>query len=293
MRQDRVPPSVLGPGEIDGAQQRRHQEHPEELEGGRERSDEGAGELDGAIGRGRLRRRQAAPHDEAGDSHEDCRRHDGAIHDVTIRLRDALADQAFGQHDGEHQDRDHSARVEQELHGEQESGVEQEEHDGRRDESASEIEDSVEQVWGEHDAQAPAEQGQGHQPEHHGLERHSLPSLLSARAALGGACMSRSLLPVAHEGGNAQPSQWSRSLSSSISRRSLVARSKVFSMMIASVGHTWTHSSQNSQAYSSSVNVLAKFRFSALSISTLMTWGGQMYSHSRQPIHASWPVSFS
>src|SRR5262249_1184242 len=269
------------------------QQHPEELERGRERPDQGAGDLDGAIGRGRLRRRKIAPYDEPGDAHEDRHRHDGAIDDVPIRLRDALADQAFGQHDGEHQDGDESARVEQELHGEEEGGVEQEEDDGGRDESAREVEDGVEQVGSQHDAPAPGAQGQGYQPEHQGLERHSLPSLPSARAALGGACMSRSLLPVAHEAGNAQPSQWSRSLSSSISRRSLVARSKVLSMMMASVGHTWTHSSQNSQAYSSSVNVLAKFRFSALSISTLMTCGGQMYSHSRQPMHASWPVSFS
>jgi len=64
-------------------------------------------------------------------------------------------------------------------------------------------------------------------------------------------------------------------------------------MMMASVGHTWTHSSQNSQAYSSSVKVLAQLRFSALSISTLMTWGGQMYSHSRQPMQFSSPVSLS
>src|SRR5947207_3266825 len=181
----------------------------------------------------------------------------------------------------------------EEPDGEDERGVQQEEDHRVGHEGAGERKDGVEEVGGEHDTQAPAEQGQGHQPEHQGLERHALPSLLSARAAFGGACMSRSLLPVAHEGGNAQPSQCNRSLSSSISRRSLVARSKVLSMMMASVGHTCTHSSQNSQAYSSSVKVLAKFRFSALSISTLMTWGGQMYSHSRQPMQASWPVSFA
>ena len=57
------------------------------------------------------------------------------------------------------------------------------------------------------------------------------------------------------------------------SRRSRVATSNDFIMMMASVGQTCTHSSQNSHAYSSSVKVLAKFRFSALSISTLMTCG--------------------
>src|SRR5213593_4456000 len=51
---DREPPSVLGPREVDGAQQRGHQEHPEQLEGHRERPDDGAGDLDGAVGRRRL-----------------------------------------------------------------------------------------------------------------------------------------------------------------------------------------------------------------------------------------------
>jgi hypothetical protein len=69
--------------------------------------------------------------------------------------------------------------------------------------------------------------------------------------------MSRSRLPVAHDGSNCNPSACRRSLSSSSSRRSAVARSKDLSMMIASVGHTCTQSSQNSHEYSSSVNVLA------------------------------------
>ena len=41
------------------------------------------------------------------------------------------------------------------------------------------------------------------------------------------------------------------------------------------------------------MNVLAQFRFSAFSISTLITCGGQMYSHSRQPMQFSSPVSRS
>ena len=82
-------------------------------------------------------------------------------------------------------------------------------------------------------------------------------------------------------------------MSSKSSRRSRVATSNDFIMMMASVGQTCTHSSQNSHAYSSSVKILAKFRFSALSISTLMTWGGQMYSQSRQPMQFSSPVSLS
>ena len=41
------------------------------------------------------------------------------------------------------------------------------------------------------------------------------------------------------------------------------------------------------------MKVLAKFRFSALSISTLITCGGQMYSQSRQPMQFSSPVSLS
>jgi hypothetical protein len=69
--------------------------------------------------------------------------------------------------------------------------------------------------------------------------------------------MSRSRLPVAQDGSNDRPIAWSRSLSSKRSRRSAVARSNDFIMMIASVGHTCTHSSQNSHEYSSSVKVLA------------------------------------
>jgi hypothetical protein len=69
--------------------------------------------------------------------------------------------------------------------------------------------------------------------------------------------MVRSRVPVAHEGWCCTPSACRRSLSSSISRRSAVDMSKVRSMTIASVGHTCTHSSQNSQAYSSSEKLFA------------------------------------
>src|SRR3989442_5333309 len=41
-----------------------------------------------------------------------------------------------------------------------------------------------------------------------------ISTLASALAGFGGACMSRSRLPVAHEGSNWSPSAWSRSLSS-------------------------------------------------------------------------------
>jgi hypothetical protein len=64
-------------------------------------------------------------------------------------------------------------------------------------------------------------------------------------------------LPVAHDGSYFSPMACSRSLSSSISRRSAVGMSNDFIMTMASVGQTCTQSSQNSQAYSSNVNVLA------------------------------------
>ena len=64
-------------------------------------------------------------------------------------------------------------------------------------------------------------------------------------------------------------------------------------MTIASVGQTCTHSSQNSHAYISSEKVFAKLRPCPLSISTLMTAGGQMNSHRRQPMQFSAPVSGS
>ena len=70
----------------------------------------------------------------------------------------------------------------------------------------------------------------------------------SVLGALGGVCMSRSRLPVAHEGSNRSPIWCSRSLSSRSSRRSAVGMSNDFIMMMASVGHTCTHSSQNSHA---------------------------------------------
>src|SRR5207249_6589025 len=49
------------------------------------------------------------------DAREDRRRDDGAVDGVTARLPDAVAHQSLGEHDREHDDRHHAARVEQEL----------------------------------------------------------------------------------------------------------------------------------------------------------------------------------
>src|SRR5439155_17199676 len=123
------------------------------------------------------------------------------------------------------------------------------------------IEHRVEEILGENDGESGGQQDHCQPPERYRLEGHSalLPALAcsSALGALGGVCMSRSPLPVAHDGSNCRPTWCSRSLSNRRSRRSVVATSKDFIMMMASVGHTCTHSSQNSQAYSSSVKVLA------------------------------------
>src|SRR5215467_8323787 len=115
----------------------------------------------------------------------------------------------------------------------------------------------MEEILGQDHRQGRADEQNGQAPEGDDVEGHSvLPSVLagasalacSAGAALGGVCMSRSPLPVAHDGSNCSPMVCSRSLSRSSSRRSLVAGSKDFIMMMASVGHTCTHSSQNSHA---------------------------------------------
>jgi len=63
-----------------------------------------------------------------------------------LRLRNALADQSLGQHDREHHDRHHAARVEEELDREQEGLVEQQEDHTRRDERRREVQHGVEQV---------------------------------------------------------------------------------------------------------------------------------------------------
>src|SRR5215471_13677717 len=108
----------------------------------------------------------------------------------------------------------------------------------------------MEEILGQDHRQGRADEQNGQAPEGDDVEGHSvLPGAsalaCSAGAALGGVCMSRSPLPVAHDGSNCSPMVCSRSLSRSSSRRSLVARSKDFIMMMASVGQTCTHSSQN------------------------------------------------
>src|SRR6187401_699013 len=107
----------------------------------------------------------------------------------------------------------------------------------------------MEQVLGRDDGKAGTDQQRAERPKGDDLAGHAPASLgLSADSFLGGCCMSRSRLPVAHEGACCRPMACNRSLSSNISRRSLVAMSNDFIMMMASVGHTWTHNSQNSQA---------------------------------------------
>src|SRR6185436_3947245 len=112
------------------------------------------------------------------------------------------------------------------------------------------------EVRREHDGEARGQQHDGYCPESYGGRGHSAdslasplaPAFASVLAGFGGACMSRSLFPGAHDGSKSSPIAWSRSLSSRRSRRSDVARSNDFIMMMASVGHTCTHSSQNSHA---------------------------------------------
>src|SRR6266542_3208902 len=210
-------------------------------------------------------------------------------------MRQAVGDQPLGDDDREDDNGDNAARIEEDLPGGEELGVERQEHACRRHERQCQPQHGVEQVPAEHDGQPRANEHGSEAPESGNVERHASPAAagFSATVFLGGACMSRSRLPVAQDASCWRPITCRRSLSSSISRRSAVDMSNDFIMMMASVGQTWTHSSQNSQAYSSSVKVFAKLRFSALSISTLITWGGQMYSQSRQPMQFSSPVSLS
>src|SRR5207249_4482319 len=183
------------------------------------------------------------------DAREDRRRDDGAVDGVTARLPDAVAHQSLGEHDREHDDRHHAARVEQELDGEEERLLEQEEDHAGQDERGRQVQHGVEQVGGEDDGETRGQQQGGDHPEPHRLERHAAGSfasplasaLAAVRAGFGGACMSRSRLPVAHDGSNESPRAWSLSLSSRRSRRSAAARSNDFIMTIASVGHTCTH----------------------------------------------------
>jgi len=76
---------------------------------------------------------------------------------VTARLSDSLTDEPLGQHDREHHDRDDAAGVEQELHGEQEWLVEQEEDHAGRHQRRREVEDGVKEVRREHDGEARGE----------------------------------------------------------------------------------------------------------------------------------------
>src|SRR4029453_3266719 len=211
-------------------------------------------------------------------------------------------------HDGEYRDRHHAACVQEQLDRGEELRVEREEEPGGGGQHQGQVEHRVEEVPGQDHREGRGQQHHRQPPESYRLEDHSAPppglaagalpaaafagspalaASTSGRAAFGGGCLSRRGVPVRHDGSNRRPIWWSRSLSRSSSRRSDVDMSNDFIMMMASVGHTCTHSSQNSQAYNSRVKVLAYFPFSALSISTLMTCGGQMYSQSRQPMQFS------
>ena len=76
------------------------------------------------------RRRRAGQRHAAHERQPPRRRapgHDGAAQQIAARLRDPVADQPLGDDDGEDRDGDDAARVEQELHGGEELGVEGEE----------------------------------------------------------------------------------------------------------------------------------------------------------------------
>src|SRR5688572_28540427 len=293
--------------EVERAEQGDDEQHGEQLQGGAKGSDEGASEGDHLLaGRRRRRGRDCALDDETEKADEHGGGEHGAVEDVAAGLADGLADQALGEHDGEDHDGDHAAGVEQQLDTEQERRLQEPEDGARGHQRGRQIEDGgVEQVGRQHHTEAPAHQHDGHHPEADGLGHYGFavgaPSEASGArrsgvgcavgfAGFGGACMSRRRFPVAHDGSNWSPSACRRSLSSRSSRRSAVARSNERIITMASVGHTCTQSSQNSHEYSSRVKVFAQFRFSALSISTLITWGGQMYSQSRQPMQFSSPV---
>src|SRR5207302_6223361 len=147
-------------------------------------------------------------------------------------------------------------RVEEELHGREELRVKGQEDARRHRERQGQVQHRVEQVLGQDHHEGRGQEQGPERPEGYGFQGHSgLPSALAgpasgawAAGALGGVCMSRSPLPVAHDGSKSSPMLWRRSLSMRSSRRSEVARSKDFIMMMASVGQTWTQSSQNSQA---------------------------------------------
>src|SRR6185503_6803821 len=121
----------------------------------------------------------------------------------------------------------------------------------------------MKEVPREHHRERRSDEDGGERPEGDRLRHHaSLPAgfaacASSARAILGGPCIIRSRFPIAHDCSCCRPIACKRSLSSSISRRSAVARSNDFIITMASVEHTCTHSSQNSQAYSSSEKLLA------------------------------------
>src|SRR5436190_6273049 len=293
--------SVLRPREVERAEQCYDQQHAEQLQRHAEGACQRAPQLAQLIAAGDGPRHRAALEDEPHDGCEDRGRQHGAAEDEAARLSDRRADQALGQHDGEHDDGHDTARVEQELNGEQERRVEQKEDAAGGHQRRREPEHRVEEIGRQHDGEACADQHHrrdaepddfGHSgfavgapSEASGARRSGELGAVGAASAagsgarrsgelcagavapataaaaglggLGGACMSRRRLPVAHDGSNCSPSACNRSLSRSSSRRSAVARSNDLSMMIASVGQTWTHSSQNSHEYSSSVNVLA------------------------------------
>src|SRR5438093_821718 len=274
--------SVLRPREVERAEQCYDQQHAEQLQRDAEGACQRAPQLAQLIAAGDGPRHRAALEDEPHDGCEDGGRQHGAVEDEAARLSDGRADQALGQHDGEHDDGHDTARVEQELNGEQERRVEQKEDAARGHQRRREPEHRVEEIGRQHDGEACADQHHRRDAEpddfgHSGFAVGAPSEASGARRSgelgagaaapaaavaaglggLGGACMSRRRLPVAHDGSNCSPSACNRSLSRSSSRRSAVARSNDLSMMIASVGQTWTHSSQNSHEYSSSVNVLA------------------------------------
>jgi len=137
---------------------------------------------------------------------KDRGRDDGAVDDVAARLREPLADEALGQHDREHHDGDDAAAYSRSWTPKR-NGESSSRDDAGRDERGGQIEHRMEELGVSTTARLEATKRRGHHPEAEGLERHSPGSLGSplappaaARAGFGGACMSRSLFPVAHDG---------------------------------------------------------------------------------------------